>query len=85
MTAEVHTIHGGKATLPGEPDADVVECIEMLLDRAKRGDLVGIAYAAVHNNGEQATGWVGGAGTRHSIGTSIMILFQRYTVALRDK
>lgn len=77
--ADVTTIHGGH--IPGQPDPDVVKVAEDLLERAKAGTLIGLAYATVGDQGEQATGWVGAAGTRHQVGTGIDILQQRYVWA----
>lgn len=76
---DVVTVHGGH--IAGLPDADVVKQLEELLERAKAGTLIGFAYATVGSQIEQATGWVGAAGTRHAVGTAIDILQQRYTWA----
>lgn len=76
---DVVTVHGGH--IAGQPDEDVIKQLEQLLERAKAGTLIGFAYATVGSQIEQATGWVGAAGTRHAIGTAIDILQQRYVWA----
>lgn len=80
--AEIKTIHGGR--LPGEPSKSVIEDLERLLAAAKAGTLIGFAYAGTHQDGSQVTGWAGEAGTRHPIGTAIMMLSHRYAERLRD-
>lgn len=72
-------VHGGH--IKGQPDPLVVQQLEELLQRAKAGTLIGFAYATVGSQIEQATGWVGAAGTRHAVGTAIDILQQRYVWA----
>lgn len=82
MGAEITPIHGGR--VPGEPSASVIEDLERLLASAKAGQLIGFAYAGTHHDGSQCTGWAGEAGTRHPIGTAIMMLSHRYAERLRD-
>lgn len=81
--AEIKTIHGGR--VPGEPSAQVIEDLERLLAQAKDGTLIGFAYAGAHQDGSQVTGWSGEAGTRHPVGTAIMMLFHRYSARLLDQ
>lgn len=76
----VVSIHGH--SIPGEPEAGVVEDLERLLAMAKDGALSAFAYATVKTNGAQATGWSGGSGTRHPLGTAIMMLSHRYADGL---
>lgn len=80
--AEIKTIHGGR--VPGAPSAQVIEDLERLLAHAKEGKLIGFAYAGAHQDGSQVTGWSGEAGTRHPVGTAIMMLSHRYAVALLE-
>lgn len=82
MVASISTIHGGRA--PDEPSADIVNELERLLDEAKSGRLIGIAYATYSQQGVQGTGWSGEAGTRHPLGTAIMMLSHRYSTALLE-
>lgn len=67
---------------PRKPSADTIEDLERLLADARSGHLVGIAYATVNRDGSQGTGWSGIAGTRHTVGTAIMMLFHRYSAAM---
>lgn len=64
------------------PDAEVIERIEELLERARRGDIVGIAYAVIEQNNGMGTGWCGGHGTRDRIGMAVGILNHRYISAV---
>lgn len=79
---KVTPIYGGH--VPGEPVDDVIEVLEDLLARAKAGDLTGIAYALTEKDGKQGTGWVGAAGTRHPLGTALMMLNHRYSQGLLE-
>ena len=81
--AEIKTIHGGR--IPGEPSAIVIETLERLLADARRGEVIGFAYAIVRPNGEQATGWDGEGGSRHTVASAIMMLNHRYATALLKK
>lgn len=78
----VVSIHGH--SIPGEPEPGVVEDLERLLQEAKDGSLTAVAYAAVKASGAQATGWAGGSGTRHPLGTAIMMLSHRYAGGLLE-
>lgn len=80
--SEVVSIHGH--SVPGEPEPGVVEALEYLLERAKRGDLTAVAYATVALSGAQATGWAGGSGTRHPLASTIMMLNHRYAAGLLE-
>jgi hypothetical protein len=68
--------------VPGEPDPDIIAVLESLLERARQGHLTGLAYATVALDGAQGTGWSGVAGTRHPLGTAVMMLNHRYAEAL---
>lgn len=68
--------------IPGEPDPEIIATLEGLLERAKSGELTGLAYATVTLDGTQGTGWQGVAGTRHPLGTAVMMLSHRYASAL---
>lgn len=80
MVAEISTIHGGR--VPGVPSASVIDDLERLLGDAKAGRLIGFAYATANQDGSQGTGWAGEAGTRHPLGSAIMMLFHRYSAGL---
>ena len=49
----------GQPLADGEPVQSCVECLEELLEQAKRGEIVGIAYGAMNSNGQGQTG-IGG-------------------------
>lgn len=68
--------------IPGKPNDEIIATLEGLLERAKAGTLTAIAYAIVSVDGSQGTGWDGSAGTRHPLGTAIMMLNHRYSGAL---
>lgn len=78
--AEVVAFHGG--VVAGEPSPDIIQTLEMLLDRAKRGELSAIAYATVSPSGTKGTGWDGIQGTRDPLSSVIMMLQHRYAAAL---
>lgn len=78
--AEIIAVHGGRA--PGTPSKDIIASLESLLERAKAGELNGFAYAITSDSGSQATGWDGEAGSRHPLGTAIMMLNFRYAQGL---
>lgn len=73
----------GGGPQPGEPDPDVIAILERLLEQARAGNMRAIGYAAVYGQ-SMATGWAGGAGTRDTLASSIMILGHRYAAALLD-
>ncbi len=80
MAAEIKSIHGGRA--PAEPSAAIIETLEGLLERARSGNLIGLAYVTVSESGEQGTGWDGEAGSRHPLSSAILMLQHRYAAAL---
>lgn len=80
MPAEIKTIHGGR--VPGAPSTGIIEDLERLLSEARSGRLVGLAYATANEDGKQGTGWAGEAGSRHPLGTAIMMLNHRYAAGL---
>lgn len=67
---------------PGEANPDMVAVIEDLLDRAKSGELRGLAYATFASGDITGTGWEGSDGSRHPLSSAIAMLQHRYTQAL---
>jgi hypothetical protein len=67
---------------PGEPNADLVEALEVLLRDAQSGVLRALAYAVVREGNVIATGWDGSDGTRNSVGMAVMLLHHRYAGAV---
>lgn len=80
MTGSVATIHGGR--VPGHPSTEIIEQLERLLVDARAGRIIGLAYAVAHEGGSQGTGWCGEAGSRHPLGTAVMMLSHRYAAGL---
>lgn len=78
--AEVVTLRG--EAVRAEPDADLVEHLEALLARARAGDLRAVAYATVDDAGTAGSGWSGVFGTRHPLGSAVLMLSHRYAAAL---
>lgn len=68
--------------IPGEPVADVVERLETLLERAKAGEVVAIAFALLRPDGLVTTGWEVPDGERLRMAPGVMILAHRYGAAL---
>lgn len=72
----VHKLTGH--LLPGEADAELVEALESLVERAKRGEIKAAAWVGVTGNDHLVTGWNGAGGTIFSLGSGIMCLQSRY-------
>jgi hypothetical protein len=72
-------------TVDDGPDAEVIERIEALLERARAGEIAGIAYAVVQPGGMMGTGWCGGNGTRDRLGFALNILRHRYVQTVIDE
>lgn len=71
------------STISGdEPDQGVIDILENLLHRARKGDLRAIAYAIVNSDRSLGTGWAGASGSRDRVSSAIMILNSRYPLAL---
>lgn len=70
--------------VPGEPDPDIIEVVEDLLDEAKSGKLRGIAFGAVKTGNALSTGWVGSDGTRDSLSTSVTLLHHRFVATILE-
>ena len=73
--------------LPGEVNQDLVEALESLTERAKAGEISGLAWAGVvgaQGNGDLVTGWDGAGGTKFLIGAAIMLLQSRYAESMVD-
>lgn len=70
--------------LVGEPNPEIVETLERLLEEAMSGELRGIAYAACKVGDVTATGWNGSDGSRHPLSTAIAVLNSRYSRALYE-
>jgi hypothetical protein len=74
--AEIVSFNGN--AVPGEPEKGVVEILETLLERAKRGEIAAVAYATCSPAYTLATGWEGASGTRQQISCAVSLLNHRY-------
>ena len=72
----------GANVLPGEPDTDLIETLERLLEDAKSGNIRALAYATVCESEVLGSGWTGVAGTRYHLGSSVLMLQSRYASSL---
>lgn len=80
---KVVSLHGD--LLPGQVDGDLVTELQRLLDAAKSGELLAIAYGTVSQGQRKGTGWCGTtSGTADGISTAILQLMQRYSAALLE-
>lgn len=58
--SEVVSFHdGSKIAHPGEPDGSVVEELERLLEMARAGEVIGVAYSVEHFDGANNNRYVG--------------------------
>lgn len=79
------TIHKLTANLlPDEVNTDLIDVLEDLLDRTKRGEIVSLAWAGVKRNDDLISGWEGSGGTIWQIAASIMVLHSRYASYMEE-
>ena len=77
MSGNVYSLNG--ATPAGHPVPEIVEILEILLERAKSGEIQGLAYAASHAMGDGfSNGWEANGGQRDQLGSAIAHLNARY-------
>ncbi len=82
MAEKVVALPGFKVPVPqGEPVPDLVARLEHLLEKAKCGQLLAIAYGVVESNGSQipgqwcsGSGWVHGAGSKNDMMVAVAML-----------
>ena len=67
---------------PGAANPDMVKTLERLLDEAKRGEIIGFAYATALPNDSQGSGWEGTAAASHQLLTAVTMLHHRYSFCL---
>lgn len=70
--------------LPGEADEELVEALRDLLDRAEKGEIIGLAWAGCAPNDMAFSGWQGAGGTLFHIGASILALQTRYALMMME-
>lgn len=68
----------GGRLLPGEHNQELVDALEELTERARRGEIIGLAWAGVTGNRNLINGWDGSGGTIFDLGAGIMALHSRY-------
>jgi hypothetical protein len=73
----------GGEPIHGEPNGDLVQTLEGLLEDARSGKLRALAYCTVRNTDLIGTGWDGSSGTRYPLGSAILILQSRYANGLQ--
>lgn len=84
MAAEVIAPFGPSIHAP-VVDSSIVEALEELLDRARRGEIAAFAYATVANNETVGNGWRGdGPGIGNLMLGAVSALHARYTQAWLD-
>lgn len=74
----------GSTVLPGEPNPEIIEDLEGLLERARSGELRALAYTTLGAQNTIGTGWAGSDGSRYPLGAAIGMLFHRYNSALLE-
>jgi len=82
MTGNVVRIGG--VHVPGEVNPVLIDMLETLLDRAKRGEVVAVAYAAVTAIGEGTTAWEQNDTMTNPLAAPILALQYRYAKAMLD-
>lgn len=75
---------GTERLLPGEVNNDLVEELEDLTERARRGEIIGLAWAGLTGNRHIISGWDGPGGTIFDMGAAVMCLHSRYAEYLRE-
>lgn len=72
------------AAIPGDVSQAVIDVLEQLLDEARRGEIVGLAYTASVPNGDTRNGWAHAKGGGHQLSTGVLILSHDYARAWLD-
>lgn len=71
-----------KAVTINQPDAELVQMLEDLTNRAKSGEIKSVAFAVTKNDQSIETGWEGGKFTRLPLASAIYMLQHRYAAAI---
>jgi len=75
--SNVTSLNGGP-TREQKPDPECVEAVERLLERAKSGDVIGVAFVVGHYDGDNGAGWAGSVGGWGMIG-ALQCLIAKFT------
>lgn len=84
MTAEIHTPFGAVRPVAETPK-DVIELLETTLERAKRGEISGLALAYVEGNLSCTTDWASGLAAGNLLVSVVTNLFWRVLEAHNQK
>ena len=68
MTDNVVRLDGGERLVLNEPDPEVIECLQGLLDEARTGKLKTIALAGISSDGFIRVCWRGQSPATHVLG-----------------
>jgi hypothetical protein len=89
--ADIITIKGETFTPPDVaavtpiPNAEIIKCLESLLERAKDGKIVAMAYALVGSTeAEHTTGYLWKKNAMYAIATGVGLLFHRVMQAVDE-
>ena len=83
MADSVVPIRQGSVVIKtGGPNAEVIETCRELLDRAERGEIVGIGYYVIDPTGGNLTNWVGGESDCQQAIVAVTRLYRRLLKAI---
>lgn len=70
--SNIRSLHGAVILPPGQPDQNIIKVAEEILDRARSGDLNGLAYVMHHSDDTTSYEYIGRI-DRATIGTLEML------------
>lgn len=84
--SEAKVVSIGGVHVAGEPCQIVVEALESLLEKALRGELIGIAYVTADGARNVGTGWAkaSGLGIGHLLTAGLAICQHRMVQSVRE-
>lgn len=71
--SKVTSIRGYAIPEPGQPQPEVVQELEMLLDRAKSGEVIGILWSTSHPDGTSSNHFIGRI-SRSMVGSAFAVM-----------
>lgn len=78
----IHKLTGHQ--LPGEVNDDLIEALEGLLDRARRGEITCLAWSGHSANDISFNGWEGSGGTSFHLMAGIALLHARFAARMLE-
>ena len=81
--SNVTSLNGGP-TGEKKPEPECVKEIQLLLDRARSGDVIGVAYVTANFDSSQGAGWGGYVGSWSMIG-ALQCLVAKFTAVSVEK